>query len=332
MEIAGLLIRRERLRRSWSQEGLCAGLCSVSYLSKIEQGKARASGELLALLFSRLGLRWDPAGEGEAAERLGACRERLFSGNDAAFCAAFDQLRPLEDRLLGGRCALDYWLLKGFFAPETLPLDEEFEPFMEPVQLAMQRMLQRRHSEAVALYPAPFLRMLQGKYLYDCGQYGAAIEKLQTAYDAAAESGYAHIMLRSRLYMGNCHSDLGNDAQMQAHYIVAERLGEALGETEALESIRYNIAATDLQRGRVDAACAYFSGKPAPSALDLHKLAICFEKLGRTAEAASALDAAEQKLDPDAAGAALQRKMLSLVRFRLEQPDYLRQPAYGALL
>ena len=56
MSIAGLLIRRERLAHAWSQEGLCRGICGTSYLSKIEQGKAAASEEVLALLFARLGL------------------------------------------------------------------------------------------------------------------------------------------------------------------------------------------------------------------------------------------------------------------------------------
>lgn len=28
--LAGLLIRRERLRRDWSQAGLCRGVCAVS--------------------------------------------------------------------------------------------------------------------------------------------------------------------------------------------------------------------------------------------------------------------------------------------------------------
>ena len=36
----GTLICRERLRRNWSQEGLCRGICAVSYLSKIEKGRA----------------------------------------------------------------------------------------------------------------------------------------------------------------------------------------------------------------------------------------------------------------------------------------------------
>ena len=44
--IAGLLIRQARLRRDWSQDGLCLGICTPSYLSKIEQGKAAPSPEV----------------------------------------------------------------------------------------------------------------------------------------------------------------------------------------------------------------------------------------------------------------------------------------------
>ena len=41
-QFIGILIRRERLRQNYSQEGLCRGICAVSYLSKIEQGKVQA--------------------------------------------------------------------------------------------------------------------------------------------------------------------------------------------------------------------------------------------------------------------------------------------------
>ena len=54
--IAGLLIRQARLRRDWSQDGLCLGICTPSYLSKIEQGKAEPSPEVTELLLRRLGL------------------------------------------------------------------------------------------------------------------------------------------------------------------------------------------------------------------------------------------------------------------------------------
>ena len=58
MNYPGFLIKRERLLKNWSQEGLCKGICAVSYLSKIEQGKAEASEEILKALFERLGTNW----------------------------------------------------------------------------------------------------------------------------------------------------------------------------------------------------------------------------------------------------------------------------------
>lgn len=59
----GTLIRRERLRQNLSQEGLCRGVCAVSYLSKIEQGKAEAGDDVL------LPLR---GGWGSSARRTGS--------------------------------------------------------------------------------------------------------------------------------------------------------------------------------------------------------------------------------------------------------------------
>ena len=100
MSIAGLLIRRERLARAWSQEGLCRGICGTSYLSKIEQGKAAASEEILALLLARLGLSWTNDEDGALRAKTEACMEALFSGDASAFDAVFDRLRAQESTLL----------------------------------------------------------------------------------------------------------------------------------------------------------------------------------------------------------------------------------------
>ena len=53
MNYQGYIIYRERLRRNWSQAGLCKGICTVSYLSKIETGKAEPSEEVLRLLLTK---------------------------------------------------------------------------------------------------------------------------------------------------------------------------------------------------------------------------------------------------------------------------------------
>ena len=56
----GVWIRLRRLERDWSQEGLCRGLCAVSTLSKIEQGKIPSPNpDLIRLLCKRLDGGWE---------------------------------------------------------------------------------------------------------------------------------------------------------------------------------------------------------------------------------------------------------------------------------
>lgn len=328
MELAGLLIRTERLRRGWSQEGLCRGICAVSYLSRLEQGKARASEEILRLLFARLELDYD-GGETDG-EALDECRELLLCGDEDAFRAQFEALAPHAGVLRRSRRAADFGLLNAFYSDEAAPLDEAFEPFLDARQLAMQRVLQNDFAAALALDPAPYYRMLDGMHSYYAGRYTEAAAALQRACDAAAEQGMAHLMLRCRVFLGNCYSDLQNAAQMREHYAVAARLARALGDQSMLRTIRYNIASTDLIQGDAQAAYRYFSALEDPTAMELHKLAVCCEQLGRREEALRALDAAAPLCgSPDPL---LHARMLEPVRYRLEHPDYLHDAGYGELL
>ena len=126
MDISGLLIRRERLRRDWSQEGVCRGICAVSYLSKVEQGKAQASEEVLRALFARLDIPWELDAADAAA--LAECRERLRMGDDGGFHARFDALAPRAEELRRGRLGVDYALLEAFRMDRLAPLPEDWEP------------------------------------------------------------------------------------------------------------------------------------------------------------------------------------------------------------
>ena len=131
-------------------------------------------------------------------------------------------------------------------------------------QLALQRGLQGRWEEAVRLDPLPLLVTLRGKALYVKGDYTVAIEVLRDACRSAADAGYPHLMLSCRLWMGNCYSDLGRMEEMLAHFAVAERLAEALGDTDSLGSLRYNIAATQLELVQPEKGPALFFCPPAP--------------------------------------------------------------------
>ena len=240
--IAGLLIRQARLRRDWSQDGLCLGICTPSYLSKIEQGKAEPSPEVTELLLRRLGLVWIPE-----PEDLKPCWNALLSGSPGFFLRYEQLVLPQQERLACSPLAADILLLAAFYTDTMQPLPEEWEPFLSTRQLALQRALQERWDEAARLEPLPLLSSLHGKALYTKGAYTTAIEVLRDAYRSAADAGYPHMMLSCRILIGNCYSDLGRMEEMMTHFSVAEHLAEALGDTDSLASLRYNTAATQLQ-------------------------------------------------------------------------------------
>ena len=94
----GLFIRQKRTEHNWSLDGLCKGVCSVSYLSKIEQGKADASPEVLHLLLEKLGVQWHDGEENRAAAH--ALAEKLY---EAVYAAAPPQVTdPLLEELRAG--------------------------------------------------------------------------------------------------------------------------------------------------------------------------------------------------------------------------------------
>ena len=324
----GNLILRERLARSWSQAGLCKDICTVSYLSKIETGKAQPSADVLRLLLARLGLHTDPALEAAGARCAEDGYERLFTGRFGELAAA---LPAASDETYRATAAWTDLLLLRQFDTDGGALDAGLEAGMTPRQLAMQRLLQGRWDEALALLPNAFCHWRIGVSAYEAGCYEDAVEHLQAGYDLAARDGAARLMLLCRAYMGNCYCNRRDIERMRPHYAAARRLAQALGEQELLDSIAYNTAAVQIERGQFEEAYGYFSALNDPGVLALHKLAICCEKTGRTAEALAALERAEAAETAGQRSEAVE-KMLAVVRFRLAHPDYLHCDAYGALL
>ncbi len=334
--ISGYIIRRERLRRGWSQDGLCLGICAASYLSKIEQGRVTASEDILRLLYERLSLPWYG---GESAmsglsERLDELYELAYSGEFKALNAAVTALREEKPELLLSPAAADISVLSEIAAwrGESADIDEAMEQYLAPRGLALLRLMQHREAVAAAIYPSALCSYWAGNVLYESGgSYTAAVESFQRAYALAAEEGRARLMMLSQAHLGNCYANLLDVENMNAHYLIAKRLCRALDATALLADIEYNRAATALETGDFEGAYKYFSAVREPRLMELHKLAICCEKLGRREEALAALDAAEAAeetyIPAELAGA-----MLSLVRRRLENPDYLHDADYGAAL
>ncbi len=336
-KVVGYIIRRERMRRDWSQDGLCRGICAASYLSKIEQGRVEASEDILRLLYERLSLPWY-GGESTMSglsERLDELYELAYSGEFEVLREKISALAPEKAALLQSPAAPDITVLEAaanWRGGTDAGVDAGMEQHLSPRGLALLRLMQDRDAEAAAIYPSALCSYWAGVTQYESGRsYTAALENLQRAYSLAAGEGRARLMMLSRAYIGNCYCNQLDVENMEAHYTVAERLATALHDAGMLASIRYNRAATALETGDYESAYKYFSALEEPTAMALHKLAICCEKLGRRDEAFSALDRADAVEDTHMP-AGLAEEMLSLVRRRLENPDYLRDADYGAAL
>ncbi len=329
--LAGLKIRQERLRRAWSQEGLCRGICAVSYLSKIERGEASASEELVRLLLARLGLDWTAE---EAAERdrslIEQCYDAVFSGDARSAPGYRAALTERADALAAGPYFLDAMLLRAWLTQAPAAAADAFVSAFDKRQQMLWLLLSQRYDEATRLFPCALACHAAGADAYAHGSYSKALEQLQRGYALASDDGRAFLMLNCQMMIVICYSSLREFDRMQTHARMAERLARAVDDGEAQKTIQYNLAATALELGRVQEAYDYFSALETPSALSLHKLAICCEKLGKLEEARAALACVPNA--PTAFDAALLDALCAPVRWRLEHPDYLRSPAYGALL
>lgn len=332
MEYAGFLLRRERLKRNWSLEGLCKGICTISYLSKIEQGKADPSQELLSQLLNQMGLEWHSA-DAEMTAFMDDAWETLmgFSWSmNQCFGEIFNGVD--ENKYLYSPFGPDYLILKSISTDANQPLDESLEACLNTRQLAFQRFLQKRFDEALHLFPCPYLYVMIGREYYGSGNIPAALELMQKGYQLAADEGYPHLMLLAQMLMGNCYSNRLDFAAMQRHYHIARRLAKSLNDIASLETIQYNIASTQLEAGEYEKALAYFSSIASPSKMDLHKMAICFEKLKLFSESAEAICRARKSAPLEWMPEDLDTRMLDLVEYRLAHPEYLKDAFYGQML
>jgi len=223
MHYAGYLIRRERLKRDWSQEGLCKGICTVSYLSKIEQGKVEPSAEITGLLLEKMGIDWDDSLD--AAVLSENAWDAALSGDRVRF----NEIASGESwlRLEMSPFAPDKMLLECIVNNTDPDADEELEVCLSRRQLAVLRILQGREDEALRLFPCALTFLSAGINKYSRGQIAQALELLSRAYDMAAIDGYVRMMLMAKTYMGNCYSDKHDMLSMQSHYSVALRIAEA---------------------------------------------------------------------------------------------------------
>ncbi len=324
---AGALLRICRLEKNWSQETLCQGICAVSYLSKIEQGKVHPNNAILCDLFEKLGVTWKNSAEVREESRL--CEdayEAIFSGDSTRAKRISELFEPYWEDSQFSPCYLDLLVLKAYFKTNCSLIPKEMHCLLDQRQNCIVSLLQDDAVAAMRHYPCAFSILCVGAAVYSEGKYTEAVEHLQRGYDSACCNGYVHLMMYCQLYIANCYSDLRNIDAMKEHNKVARRLALLLGDSEIIRTIDYNTYSIQIECGEFESAYSYFSKLGDLSCLELHKLAVCCEKLGLIDEARDTIDRALSSAQ------GVEYDMCKIVEYRLENNGYLHDSDYGEML
>ena len=322
MNYQGYIIYRERVRRNWSQTGRARDLHGILSIENRERQSRTVRGNSAA-----------SSGAAEPRNQSGGRAGGRRTGGAGLGAAADRQTRPTArpaaERDIERYRAVPAWLDLALLSAQT-PLEPALEPCMDVRQLAVQRILQRQEAEAVRLMPNAYTHLMLGIADYNAGSYSAAVDALQTAYDLAGREGAVRLMLEAKLFLGNAYCNRQDLPNMERHYRVGRRLAEDLQDESALRAIGYNTASAWIETGRYEEAHAWFSWQEQPTLMALHKLAICCEK-DRAARSTARIDAGGGH-GHDEIDRTLALRLLRLVRYRLEHPDYLTRNEYGTLL
>ncbi|MFR5264702.1 tetratricopeptide repeat protein [Clostridium sp.] len=113
-KIIGSIIKLNRLKQNISQKSLANGICVPSYLSRIENGELLASEDVISIIFSRLGLKFNDSTKfiEEGKKSLDSFFDNLNFNEFDFTTKLFSQLEKQENQFLTSPLILDYFLAK----------------------------------------------------------------------------------------------------------------------------------------------------------------------------------------------------------------------------
>lgn len=271
---------------------MCADICAVSYLSRIEQGQVGGSPEVLAMLMEQLGVTWreDPAFCRESAAWFDDCYDRLFAGEYIGYATPVLEQRREEFRY--SPFFPDWLLLTGPLTGQRPEAVEEFLPAMDSRQKSLYLCLAGEFEKLLHRSDRSYFYQEAGKDALWRGNYSAAVKYLQTGMERAFQEGSLAVMMSCCGHTGNCYNCLNQLDQAREHYSRAGRMARSLGDAEDVLIISYNLAATEFQLGLTEEALRHLMEHPWNEATYYHKLALCYERLGQNKEAYAALEKA----------------------------------------
>lgn len=337
-KLHGIIIRKRRLEVNWSQTTLCSGICAVSHLSKIEQGKTEGSPEVLQLLMHRLGIEWREDAEfcQETSAWFDEWYDRLFSGEDIQEIGLV--LAERQEEYQRSPFFLD-WMMLTWITSGSPPVNvKEYVSAMDERQYNLYLCLTGKFQELLRASDRSYFLLMAGRQPFFNGDYTKAVLCFQRGMDQAYREGSLQIMMECCGNLGTCYSCMNQLEQTREYYAAAIRMARSLGRVKDMAIMAYNLATTELQLGLPEEALMHLVERPWNEAVYFQKLAVCYEQLGQKEKALAALDQALVApitvfLDENDGNEERVRsifvRICDLVRIRLDDTNYLKNLDYG---
>ena len=272
----GYLIRRTRLEKNLSQEGLAKGICAASYLSKIEQGLVEPGQDIIDRLFEALGIGFirDPELEAEAQRQLEQYLFLVEGDEPAPRQEAFFERHG--ERLARSEFALSYLVFRLISTARldsmdsTCALLEQIEPYAHCLNVRLRQWVlivkaeyQARWEdewaaleEAAQLGRSALVIYKQAKCAYLRGKYSLSVELAEQAYSQAAYEGNVATMIWSSFLLGCCACNR-HDMELAKRYYQRTAALTRGYRMEMDSYINYNLGSTYLEMGDDENALRY---------------------------------------------------------------------------
>lgn len=272
----GFLLRQERMKKNYSQAGICKGICTPSYLCKIEQGKAEPSQDILVKLFHTLGIQY--CTDQKLILKAESFFQKFFSmievEEDITECKAFFDHYSKE--LEASELHIEYHIYLFYIYilnDPSLALKEKI--YLEKLKSYMNEKLKAiyyyfcavligKNKEAIEylkksihLSPSSYYYYYLGKILFHIGDYEECIVNAEKAYRLAFEDGNPYVLISSSFLVGSCHCFYHNHHSAKLYYERAIALTRGY-KIKVKDYAYYNLATSFLETADYQEALYYF--------------------------------------------------------------------------